>query len=498
MAKRIYILVMLTVISMFMQGCGDKLGGTGEKIVPPNNQDIPIGGIWRVTGRLGADIIQDDAKEDNILNTIASFSEDEAVFGDDSAEDVQYKIRRVRTSEFFLYQYKMMVQDLGIDKEKVDVISITSGDKPFYEFVKLDQDTIITFIDNSFYTLTRELDEDNRQPYSEGHITEKGNSSDSEDNALLRSGVLLGFKRVSAGTDGQYDITYRTLWIRSENRECYPILGVSNLFTPRKTGFWEIGSITRDRKGYKCDALYAYPILPYDDPDMMAVLSIESSKAIENLPTRRHIRYVGNDYIAVENISMDDELNSIGRQYQVLPIDNIQNNKGIKISDIAGEMGKDALLNSAKSSLELNDMQVSDIKVDEEDFTVVRRNGHWIMRGRLAYQAHEYLDFNIDIIPPNKLVNYDELCIPWNAIKAKLPTAIDAYTSPNEDLLLALDMDNLYVYTIEGEEISDDPIYRLSIYDGEEVVMAEWATGVYVERWDKYFKAQNPVELNCE
>lgn len=501
MSKKICVLVILTIMVIAIQGCGYMFEETGEKIVPPNNQYIPIEGMWRVTGQLGAGIIQEDEKEDTILNTLAYFSKNEAIFGEYSAMDIQYKVRRVKTEDFFLYQYKVTAQDLGIDKEKVDVISITSGDKPFYEFIKLDQNNIIMFLDNNFYILTKELDESNAQIYSGENNIKKAQEIDSDgDDELLRSGIFLGLKRISETTDEDYDITYRTLWIRSENRECYPILATSNLFTPRKTGFWEIGSVTKERRGYKYDILYGYPILSYDDPNMMNEVIIESSKAMEDLPDNRHVRryikYVGNDYIAVENISMDDELNSVNRRYQVLPIDNIENSKGIKISDIIGEKGKEIFSNSAQSSLELNDIQISDIKIDEENFTVTRRNGHWIMRGRLAYKRQEYLDFNINVIPPTKLVNYDELCISWNTIKTKLPTVVDAYTSPNEDLLIALDMDNVYVYAIEGNEISDEPIAKLSLYDGERVVMAEWATGGYVERWDRYFKTQDPVNLD--
>src|SRR5699024_8214926 len=101
-------------------------------------------------------------------------------------------------------------------------------------------------------------------------------------------------------------------------------------------------------------------------------------------------------------------------------------------------------------------------------------------------------------IPPTKLVSYDELSISWNIIKDQIPTAIDAYTSPNSDIIIVLDRENIYVYSIDENRLSERPIYKIPLYEDEQVVMAEWAIGTYVDIWEKHFKSRQPIEVERE
>lgn len=503
--KRIFISLMIAVM-IFTQGCATMPIKGNEKIALPRNRQMPLEGTWQVVEKWGGDIIPQET--DPLIGSLATFSQDEIVFGDDVITDVQYAIKRVNTGDFFLYQYRVKAEDLGIDAENVDIISINSNNRLFYEMVKVDDSSIITSIGNDFYFLTKKSDDNEIISKDKKHTIDKDYTEDSSSETdVLRSGILLGLKRISIPDDGEYKVTYRTLWIRSENRELYPIFETSNLFTPRKTGFWEIGSNSEKLGGHIYEFIHAYPSFLYDHPNLDHELAADEPKKHVGLigdgHWRRHIEYVGNDYIAVEDINIDKDASILDRRYKVLPIDNVQNTNGIKISDIAGQAGREALLSSAQSSIEIKDIKgakILDDELDEENFTVARRNGHWIMRGRLSYNDEhdmvDFLDFNINIIPPTELVNYDELCISWNAIKAKLPSAVDAYTSPNEDMLIVLDIDNIYVYALEEEGISDRPIGKASLHEGEQVVMAEWATGVYVERWDKHFKGKKPIELS--
>lgn len=503
--EKVFALVILIAAIILLQGCASIPIETGEKIVPPDNKCIPLDGTWQVVKRLGDDIMP--YEDDPMLDGLAIFSYDKIVFGDNIITDIQYSIKRVEADDLLFYQYRAKAEDLGISNKKVDVVSISSNNRSLYEFIKIDDNRIITAVDNEFYMLTRRSAENGILSYDEKYIKGEGSSQEkAQETEILRSGILLGLKRISNPNNGQYDITYRTLWIRAENRNLYPTLETSNLFVPRKTGFWDIGSHSEKIDGYMYDSIYAYPDFLYDYPNMGHELVVEEPGAILNLlkdsHLRQHIKYVGNDYIAVENINIGGDASILDRRYQVLPIDNVQNSSGIKISDIVGKSGREAFLRSAQSSLEIKDIR--DVKIladekDEENFTVARHNGHWIMKGRVSYSDEydkvEYLDFNINIIPPAELVNYDELCLSWNAIKTKLPSAVDAYASPNEDMLIIMDIDTLYIYSLEGNELSDKPIGKINLHEGEEVVMAEWATGVYVERWDKHFKAKKPIEV---
>lgn len=115
----------------------------------------------------------------------------------------------------------------------------------------------------------------------------------------------------------------------------------------------------------------------------------------------------------------------------------------------------------------------------------------WIFKGRVNYMEdgnYQYKDFNINILPTKELISFDELAIPWKAIKAKVPEAVDAFTSPNEDLAIVLTYGHILVFRIENGELSDEPIERIKLNSGEKVVMAEWALGKYSLLWDEQFK----------
>ncbi len=69
-----------------------------------------------------------------------------------------------------------------------------------------------------------------------------------------------------------------------------------------------------------------------------------------------------------------------------------------------------------------------------------------------------YENFNIKAIPPKEVVYYDELSIPWNRIKSKVPEALDAFTSPNEDIGIVITHNDIFIYTIEDGEFSNKPV----------------------------------------
>nr|WP_259548158.1 hypothetical protein [Heyndrickxia oleronia] len=84
---------------------------------------------------------------------------------------------------------------------------------------------------------------------------------------------------------------------------------------------------------------------------------------------------------------------------------------------------------------------------------------------------------------PSKLIQYDEMNIPWGEIKSKMPWVIDAYESPNKDLLILISTDTIYIYSLENGNISKHPLKEIPLNEGDSIVMAEWSLGHYVEKW---------------
>lgn len=194
----------------------------------------------------------------------------------------------------------------------------------------------------------------------------------------------------------------------------------------------------------------------------------------------KNILYVGNDYISVEEI----ELSNNRKNLKTYPIDYLDNGKAVTISDILGAEGLRTFLEGAQGIMKSD----TSMYLDEESFGLFRRNGYWIMKGRINYNTDGeelYRDFNIKAIPPKELVNYDELIISWNKIKSKIPEAIDAFTSPNEDILIVVTRNNLQIYAIENREISSKELGRIKLNSSDSIIMAEWSLGRYTTLWEE-------------
>ena len=178
---------------------------------------------------------------------------------------------------------------------------------------------------------------------------------------------------------------------------------------------------------------------------------------------------------------------------QLLPIDGLPNANSVKISDILGEMGVISIKSAWEKALNSLKIENADILYREElleNFGMERKLGNWRLKGRINYTKNNVFntaDYNINILPPSKVVFYDTLFVPWKNIKDRVPRALDAYTSPNKDIAIVQTKRELLIYDIHGNELDQYPKIRIDLKEEETVIMAEWATGKYVENWEGIF-----------
>ncbi|WP_129598388.1 hypothetical protein [Anaerophilus nitritogenes] len=465
-----FFLIVIMVMSVFLQGCIDVKLDVGQSIVPPKNKIIPIRGTWKVEKYKIANEKVEKAQINEWIGKSAIFHGDYAIFADEISEEPEYKIKSVDAKEYFLYTHKVSDKDLKIKNKKIEIISITSKEKHFYDFIKIDEYTLIVYIDHVFYYLEKISDTTNQVLIdNKNKMNQNGKDLQTKEPDILRSGVLIGLRTDVVDNTKENEI-YRTLWIATKNRKKYPVLEMVNLIVPRKSGFWMIGE-NRELHDHKVkDQLFAIPIEKNEKP------SYEEQEKV-NKDIYRKIKFVGNDYVALE-------YQNKMKNFQVLLIDHIQGSEGIKLSDVVGKHGKEIYLQSAQGYLNATRKQKELYEINEENFSLVRRNGHWILKGKINVGEYEPLEFNINMFPPYKMVHYDELHVSWNEIKGRVPEAIDAYTSPNKDFAAIVTHEEIYIYLIENKKLALKPMEKIKLQEGEKVVMAEWATAGYVEKWE--------------
>ncbi len=132
---------------------------------------------------------------------------------------------------------------------------------------------------------------------------------------------------------------------------------------------------------------------------------------------------------------------------------------------------------SLPTSARLNLRDLGLERADPGNWAVVRRSGRWALRARVATQT-----FDVPVPLPAALTGWDSLALPWAAVRARVPDALDAFTSPDGRLLGVLTARTLSVYRLGGAAFGP-PALVLPLEAPESAVLIQWAGGAQVGRW---------------
>jgi hypothetical protein len=503
--KKISLLIILLLSMILLVSCNVDNIEISDKIEAPDNNTPPISGKWVIEDyKIGDVSVMDEETAKTYIGKEALFDKKLVAIGDDYCLEPSFKIKNVNTADYLIYQYKTNPKFLNIDKDEIQIVSVMNKEQFFYEFIKESEETIITNIDGVFFYLKLVSNKVEDEKIAEYFYTEKAmfRMADVQENDILRTGLLIGLKSLDLENreDNIEKWNYRTILIRSYNNQVVAVYEIEDIFLPRRTGFWKVGVNREEVDGKFNDTIFAYPqkkTLDIEQEQEKVEEKEEERKIKRN--TLKNILYIGNDYISVENV---DYLNKGIRMLEFYPIDNIDKGKPMKFSDITGEVGKEFFLEGANKEILLEEKYKNssiDLSPNEESFGLFRRNGHWIFKGRINFienGIYSYKNFNIKAIPPREIIHYDELSIPWNAIKAKIPEAVDAFTSPNEDMIIVITHNNLLIYLIDDGDIGDIPVIKIQLKSAEKVIMSEWAVGRYPLLWEEEFLKNEVKTIN--
>lgn len=500
--SRLFASALIVLILISASGCSVITRDNTESISKPENLAAPIKGTWEICTCISVEKTLTNIKDDPVIGRKIAFTKDRLSFGDNVYYNVSYKIKRVNADEYFLYQSQKAYENMRTESNELLVITAYSDDKFIYEFVKNSNGNIAISIDGQHYAMKKISDEYLNDINDDAHMKDQeANTRDELEENDMRSGILLGVRVPNSTDDGVGDYTYGTYWISYVDEKPEPILYADDIYLPRMDGFWKmwVEKILAN-EGVE-DVIEVTAVKKSTDENMMSGINNVSDRV--ETKSRKAVIYVGNDYVCVENYVYHNTPGGrkIRKTLQTLPIDNIDNSSGIKISDLTGESGTIAMesaIEQLRKGTEKSGIKIVNRELQEENFALYRKTGHWFFKGRLNYEVEdelEYVDFGLNLIPPSNMVAYDILQVPWTKVKEEIPKAVDIYTSPNKDLAVVLTSDKLMLYRIEGSSLAGEPMSVISLADGSQVIMAEWATGDYVERWSRSFIKNNKVNV---
>ena len=484
MRKLFYLLIIL-LISTLTIGCSKSTAEDARAIKAPTNNNLEIGGVWEIKS---VEIFNEDLNIfddiDSIIGNNIEFTNKRMHLLDSEYINLSYKLKSVDKSYILSYESNLTIEAFMNGKERIDLISITSNNNMVCEFILTEESSGYIIYMGALievYKVSDSIlnDSDNSKEDTNNNY-ENNNYYDSE------IGVMLGLKKPRVKMeDGSFTREeYRTLWISFKDGQLMPIIEKENIIFPRLNGMW-----TLENKVLETGSSYE----EYFEVASLDGKSISNYEKV-NKNIYKNITFIGNNYIGVAQY-IGEGFNNVFTKYEVVPIDNINSNSGLNIEEL---YSKD-INNKYKMEYEkaLDKLYLDNLYLDKDNkssdidysnFTVKRKDGKWELVGNLGVineqgKSEEYL---LNLRPNTKMLNYDSLTIPWKQLKGDIPFIRDAYISPNERIAIILFEDNLAIYEIKDKMLKGAPLANINI-GNEEVIMAEWSTGAYVENWAKVF-----------
>ncbi|MFN3265770.1 MAG: hypothetical protein ACK41E_02920 [Deinococcales bacterium] len=312
--------------------------------------------------------------------------------------------------------------------------------------------------------------------------------------SVVSSGLLLGLRSGDS---------YSTVWIAPQNGKLTARKG-KDVLVPRKSGWWRVGLATTAQKTLDNElttiaTLWATTI----QNKGLGKTSFEADCQETSTDT---LLFVHEQYLALENtgsgfckgaahpwsVSVLEvrSLDVLGRAGNTKNITNPEPNT-LEIGTVLGQ-------NTQKQFIAAGERFYRNLPTEKQEFfekspsstnwAMIRRNGQWVMRGRLGY-AYEAvrnvccIDFDSGI-NPKSLVGHDQLAVSWANLKAKYPKMIDAFSSPNKDVLFTIEPNKLLAFALQNGKLGG-VLLSLPFKDPVSPVMIEWANPGSVARWTK-------------
>lgn len=284
--------------------------------------------------------------------------------------------------------------------------------------------------------------------------------------------------------------TYRTMLIAPIDSDMRVTAEGSGILMPYKQSFWFIqpGQLESASDSYTYLSAYPADSKPKEPRWSDRAVGGNGGSGGSGLVRTETLLFAGNQYISMKEQEWLIHGGTPRRIEKVrtrtLPqlasprmIDFTRNRKDpdiVTLQDVFGTAGPDHLLVAGSG----------------DQWTPRRTFGRWS-----AYAAEpvilenvgesfQFVELGNEL--PNAVTSHDRLIGGADAVRALRPNAADALSSPSGDVLAVFDSGSVYIYAGRGSGTApagNEPALTVPLKRGEVLVMAQWATGRYVDAW---------------
>jgi hypothetical protein len=307
-------------------------------------------------------------------------------------------------------------------------------------------------------------------------------TNEKEINPIPHSAVVIGLRDDSV-EDGPS--TYRTILVAPQDGRIANMGSGTGIYMPYKTNFWKIDTV-QDALGKGLQTIVAsragqkWP-------------ETNGSEKISPLRRSEKLLYAGNQFVSILQTTNVNETGDSVDQSQVWI------NEVVALDPLERAKNVNALEETHFPLAKALDTYGAEAGIDQ--WVITREASKWIAKKPIIASSLTNVSEirswpTIPVQLTENIVKDAPLAISWDEVQKLEPTAKDAFTSQDEDIL-AIVTDNsikLYPYRLPEAEMK---AITIPISTNESVVMVQWATRqVYVENWIKMFSKWFPASAN--
>lgn len=459
---------------IFFTGC-DSLN---IEVSTPDTSTM-LKGQWKVEQIL---TFQDDYEKnsdyeyDDEVGEIFSFGDKEVVIFNAIYKNVTYKAKLVNSSDY-IYNALGYLPDQFDEDEEFTVVTISAGNTFIKDIITINEDI---FILDGQKLLRLDKVEDNPMENPSQSI----GGREVDEYGELKSGVLIGLKSYK---DDSWN--YRTIWVKCDGDKI-SVKEIPYILLPKKNGFFMV-----DNEKYSDGKKeYSHIYLSYLSGEQSDTNEGERINYATESDINEDLTFIGNDYMSIRSVenAIPNQIQNLGTY--LIDLNSTETRVVVPISSLTGNS---SIITAQDFSHKYINRKAVKNGENFTNYAIGRNRGRWCFYTLTDknYNDNEKQESTFNDIGnkqeimtkvSREIAKHDELFTSWQGIKNQVPSATDAFSSPNENLALIKTRDNLYAYKIKGDTVDMSSQISIELSPREEVIMAEWALGQYVDYWSDF------------